>query len=228
MIKIINNIVMLILVLVASSCAQVPKESVELSATVGRDMVEMEKAHLAFVNLYYDKLIKDINNFIDNVYLPYQVRSTLNDTATIDYLISTIESARQPDDTGKKQKEAVEVMSIYLEEIYREVESYRQSKLKPVKKQKTDLVSNIKESYDRIHYANSIVTGHLASVVKVHDTQNELLADVGLKDLRSEVGMLGADISSNISELIIEAKSQEVKTEEAVQKFNELIDRIDK
>jgi len=49
----------------------------------------MEKAHLAFVNLYYDKLITDINNFIDIVYLPYQVRSTLNDTTTIDYLIST-------------------------------------------------------------------------------------------------------------------------------------------
>ena len=228
MTKVIKNVAMAILVLVVSSCAQVPKESVKLSATVGRDMVEMEKSHLAFVNIYYDNLIAEINYFIDNVYLPYQVRNTLNDADTMDHLVSTIESARQPDDTGNKQKDAVQGMSIYLEELYREVESYRQAKLNPIKKQKADLVSNIEESYGRIHYANSIVTGHLASVVKVHDTQNELLADINLEDLRAKIGVMGADISAHVSELTIEAKSEEAKIDNVVKKFNELIDKINK
>lgn len=211
-----------------SACAQVPRESVELSATVGRDMVEMERAHLAIVNLYYDRIVNEINVFIDDVYLPYQVQNTLADAVILTEMRSAIENASQPDPTGRKQKEGVATLSIFLEEIYREVESYRHAKLAPVQKQRADLVVNIEASYGRIHYANSIVTGHLASVVKVHDTQNEILAKVDLEDLRTKVGIKAVDLSDGISALIDEGKKKQGKIDKVIDKFNQLIEKIDK
>ncbi len=65
------------LALLLGACAQVPREAVELSATVGRDISEMRKSHVALVDLYYTELLEDINKFIDNVYLPYQIQRTL-------------------------------------------------------------------------------------------------------------------------------------------------------
>ena len=51
-----KSIFFLILLLFTTSCSQIPKESVELSATVGRDLSEMHSAHSELVVLYYDML----------------------------------------------------------------------------------------------------------------------------------------------------------------------------
>lgn len=213
----------LILFLLLGACAQMPKEAVELSATVGRDMVEMKKAHVALVQIYYDELINDINKFIDNVYLPYQIQKTLADNFWKNEMMSAIESASQPDSTGKKQKEAFQKIEAFLQIIHEEVESYRKLKISPVKDQKQKVLANIQESYDRIHYANSIVTGHLASVVKVHDTQNEILEKFELKDIRKKVGVEIAGVSDEIGGLIQKAKDGESKLDEVVSKFEELM-----
>ena len=76
--KYVNPIV-IALSLVLGACAQVPKESVELSATVGRDIAEIRKSHIALVDLYYAALFTDINKFVDDVYLPFQIHKTLTD-----------------------------------------------------------------------------------------------------------------------------------------------------
>jgi hypothetical protein len=220
--KIFKSLV-LIFVLLLGACAQVPKESVELSATVGRDMVEMKKAHVALVQIYYDELINDINKFIDNVYLPYQIQKTLADNIWKSEMMSAIESASQPDSTGKKQKEAFQKIEAFLQIIHEEVESYRKLKIDPAKDQKQEVLDSIQDAYDRIHYANSIVTGHLASVVKVHDTQNEILEKFELKDIREKVGIEIAGVSNEIGGLIQKAKDGESKLDEVVTKFDELL-----
>jgi hypothetical protein len=221
----IRSVLILSIVLFIISCAQVPKESVELSATVGRDMVEMEKAHIAIVNIYYDRLFNDINEFVDNVYMPFQIQQTLGDATLREEIMSAIEAAGKPDPTGEKQKSVIEILGIFLEEIQREVESYRRTKLMPVEQQQATLLANIEESYDRIHYANSIVTGHLASVVKVHDTQNEILAKVDLEDMRSEIGLKTVDISDDITQLTAKAKQKSVKLDKLINKFDALMEK---
>lgn len=212
--------------LLLGACAQVPKESVELSATVGRDMAIMEKAHIAMVELYYDRLYNDINKFIDQVYMPYQVRKTLGDDDMYTYMTAAIADARNPDPKGVKQQEAIDILSIFVEEIQSEVEVYRLSKLSPVKKQEAILLTSISESYKKIYYANSIVTGHLASVVSVHDMQNELLAKVDLKDLRSKVSVKTTDVSNEINALVKKGQGKEAKLDKVVNDFNKVMVKI--
>jgi hypothetical protein len=213
----------LLIVLSLSGCAQIPKESVELSATVGRDLAEMRKSHIALVDLYYQRLFTDINKFIDDVYLPFQLQNTLEDPEIKNDLLDSIEKASRQSSTGSAQKEALDKIKIFLLEITNEVESFRKDQLKPVKEQYTTLLTNLNQAYDQIHYANSIVTGHLASVLKVHDTQDEILAKLNLTNFRTTVGKGLSDLSEEIGTLTNLAKEKNQNIDDIVKKFKELI-----
>jgi hypothetical protein len=211
------------LILFLSACAQVPKEAIELSATVGRDLAEIRKSHIALVDLYYQRLFDDINNFIDDIYLPFQVQNTLSDAEIKKDLLDSIEKASRENESGSAQKEALEKIQIYLLEVTSEVESFRKEQLKPVKEQYSILLKNINQAYDQIHYANSIVTGHLASVRKVHDTQDEILSKLDLNNFRTTLGKGLSELSDEIGNLTKLAKEKNQNIDEIINKFKELI-----
>jgi len=206
-----------------TGCAQVPKESVELSATVGRDLAKIKESHINFVDLYYTNLMNDINSFIDNVYLPYQVQRTLADDLWRNQMLSAIESASRSDLSGSSQIEAFEKIEAFLLIIQEEVEAYRKLKLKPVKEQYASVMSDINASYDQVHYANAIVTGHLASVVKVHNAQDELLEKTDLRGLRIDVGKGLGSLSDSIEELVQKAESGEEDLNSVISEFEGLL-----
>jgi hypothetical protein len=57
-----KKILTLVLIGIAMmACAQVPKQSVELLATVGRNIAEMHRTHRELGVLLYDRMISDIN-----------------------------------------------------------------------------------------------------------------------------------------------------------------------
>lgn len=62
-------------------CAQVPKESVELSNTVGRDISAIQVSHLALINLYFDDKVALINRWVDQVYAPSQITAVVGNAA---------------------------------------------------------------------------------------------------------------------------------------------------
>jgi hypothetical protein len=219
-----TKVVALVVLLGVTGCAQVPKEAVDLSATVGRDIAEIRKSHIALVDIYYKGLLKNINLFIDNIYLPYQIQKTLSDSAIKQDMLSAIESASRPDAAGQRQKDAFEKIKIFHLVVHEEVEGYRKIKLKPIEDEHKSVLNDINQSYEQIHYANSIVTGHLASVVKVHHTQNEILEKLDLKNLRTKVGEEVADISDKISELIVKSKESEINLDDVISKFDNLTD----
>ena len=220
------KIAVILILIFLTGCAQVPKEAVELSATVGRDLSEMRKSHTALVKIYYEGLIKNINQFIDDVYLPYQIQKSLSDEAIKQDMLASIEAASREDVTGQNQKDAFQKLKYFHLIIHEEVEDYRKMKLAPIKEQYKSVLNGINESYEQIHYANSIVTGHLASIVKVHDTQNEILEKLDLKDLRTKVGSNVANISEQIAELTSEAKEKESDLNRIVAKFEEVADKV--
>ena len=211
------------ILLLLTACSQVPKEAIELSATVGRDLAEIRKSHIALVDLYYDHLFDDINQFVDDVYLPFQVQQTLSDPELKKELLKAIEAASRDDATGTTQKEAMEIIESFLVGINDEVDSFKEEQLKPVKEQYHNLVTNLNQAYDQIYYANSVVTGHLASVRKVHDTQDEILAKLSLSNFKTTVGKKLADLSDDIDNLAKKAKEKSQSIEEIIAEFKELV-----
>ncbi len=212
----IKNFLTLPIFIIITACSSIPKESMELSLTVGRDISTMQRAHLELIDLFYNRLISDVNRFIDEVYAPYQTEKLVDEFG--DELIK---------EKGEKKID-LEKMKIILEELYSEIEDYRKSKLRPLVEQRDSIKQNIINSYNRIIYANSIVTAHLASVIKVKDAQNEILQKLDLGNLPQNVSSKLSSFSETISELTEKMKSKKENAEKIIEQFDKLIKDISK
>jgi hypothetical protein len=224
---------LLIAVFLIAACARVPKESVELSATVGRDIAQVYKAHRNLAVVLYSRIKGDVNKFIDDVYAPYQIQKLLQADYE-DFKAGGKENLFYALDVAIKQgakpevvKEAVDAMDIFVSVVKEEIESYRELKLAPIVAQEKELLSAIDRSYNQIHYANSIVTGHLASIVRVHDAQEEVLREFGLEGLREDTADKLSRVSQEIAQFTGKAKKVEGTVTEIEVKVSELASELD-
>jgi ribosome recycling factor len=195
------------------SCAQVPKQSVELSSTVGRDLATVHKAHRKLAHVLFQRMRQDVNQFIEGVYAPFQIRYAMETDRKLalsqnkddrkNSLVLAIDAAFQPNASPEQQDKVFKAMGIFVEEIRKDIEAMRRELLDPLDKQEEEVNSSIDRAYQQLHYANSIVTGHLSSIAKVHETQAELLEAIGLEhDLTKNIGESLAKASHDIGSLV--------------------------
>ena len=57
-------------VLVISGCMSTPRETIELTGIVDRQITEMQASHERFVRLYYDKLRDEVDYFLEQKWIP--------------------------------------------------------------------------------------------------------------------------------------------------------------
>jgi len=226
--------------LLLMACAQVPKQSVELSATVGRDIAIVHTAHRELAQVLFGRMQQDINRFVDDVYAPYQIRNTFNRQNELarssdpedrkKSLLMAINAAFKPDASQKLQDDVLRGMGRMVSKLRTDVESMRKELLDPLNAQEAEVLGSIDRAYHQLHYANSIVTGHLSSVVKVHETQAELLEAIGIeRDIRKEVGNNIAKASDRIGNLVETAEKADAKfemVEENVQKLKDAVSEL--
>ena len=228
-----KRLLVLIVIFFIAACARVPKESVELSATVGRDIAQVYKAHRNLAVVLYSRIKADVNKFIDDVYAPYQIQKLLQadyedfkagDKENLFYALdAAIKQAAKPEVV----KEAVDAMDVFVSVVRGEIESYRQLKLAPIVAQEKELLSAIDRSYNQIHYANSIVTGHLASIAKVHDAQEEVLKEFGLEGLREGTADKLSRFSKEVAKFTGKAKKVEGTITEIEKTISALASELD-
>lgn len=209
----LKSICCLLSAMVIVSCASVPKESVELSATVGRDLVIAHESHCQMAEVMFARVEKDINRFIDDVYAPHQINAAMfrqkelsesNDQAQRNKsLLLAISKAFSDQGTPKLQSQVLSAMKFMVEKVLKDIEITRQELLEPIDAQKKEVIQSINRAYNKMQYANSVVTGHLASIKKVHDAQSEILAEIGIKrDLRDEISRNLANTSNQVGEIV--------------------------
>ena len=215
------------------SCATVPKESIELSATVGRDIVTAYHSHKELANILFTRMKKDVNTFVDDVYAPYQIGELLKDdyadanSGEFESMTGSIIDAAKNSTDKEKQKTAISDMSVFVSIVHEEVETFRKILLEPIEKQEKEVLLAIDRSYNQIIYANSIVTGHLASVRKVHDAQEQILNEFGLENMRSETVQKLSDYSVGVDKILDDLKKIDVdKVESKIKSVQEKIDEL--
>ena len=230
--RLVGSLVILV-VLLFVGCAQVPRQSLELSTTVGRDIVEVHRAHRDLAIILYGRIKNDVNEFVDNVYAPYQIEKLLQ----ADYedfkkgdpetLFSALDAAVKQPNNPNTQKTALDAMNVFVQVLQAEIESFRKERLVRVLDQEKEVLSAIDRSYRQIHYANSIVKGHLASIAKVHDAQEEVLREFGIADLCKDIGKKLASTSTKIGEFVNKAKKFDGSVAEVEKKIKELTKELD-
>lgn len=214
-------------------CAQVPKESVELSATIGRDLAEVHRAHRELAEVLFARMRSDVNRFVDEVYAPYQVRTVMDRQWALAHsdseaernasILLAINAAFEPDAPAQLQANVLAGMGLMVSRIQADIESKREELLSPLNAQEAEVLGSIDRAYDQLHYANSIVTGHLSSVAKVHETQADLLAAIGVeRDLRTQVAGKLASAADDIDKLVAGAEKAENRLDQAEENAKKL------
>jgi hypothetical protein len=216
------------------SCAQVPRESAQLSTTVGRDIAVAHESHRKLAQTLYARIKGDVNRFVDDVYAPFQIQFVLEQQqerkrrGNSNNLFSILESASQRSSDAQAQKDALAVMQIVVEEVRADIEEYRKTRLAPVLKQEEQLLASIDRLYGQLTRGNAALTAHLASVVKVHEAQDELLGKADLEGLRQKVGVSLGNVSERVAEFVGKAKKVEGSAGKVLPQIEKLTADLDK
>ncbi|HQT26138.1 MAG TPA: hypothetical protein PLK99_06010, partial [Burkholderiales bacterium] len=91
------------------------------------------------------------------------------------------------------------------------IDKERTSKLEALNEAEKNLLASVNDAFDRTERANSIVTAHLNSILKINKAQDEVLNSFKLKDTRDQINTALADASrmaSKITEDIDKTASQ--------------------
>jgi len=195
------------------ACDVVPQEAVELSNTVGRDLEEVHRAHRALAELYFSRIEDDINNFIDTTYRPAFIKKFAEEFKLADNVNLIL--AQDPD-------KLLPVLTGFVERAVDRTEAKRRELLEPIQMQKQAVIEEIDTAHRQIQAAQAVVTGHLASVRKVREVQNELLAKVGLGDLRQKIADTTADISDKVADFVATGEKIDAGAGTAIAKVGEI------
>jgi hypothetical protein len=135
-------------------------------------------------------------------------------------------AVRQPTN-AQAQTDVLRFMQAFVELVYEDVENYRTLRLGPIEEQERAALSDIDTLYDQIVRGNATVTAHLASVVKVHEAQDEVLTAVDLAGIREKLGQKLSKTSSEIADFVARAEEVEGGIDEASGKLDELTKTLD-
>ena len=228
-----KRIAALVLALGLVACAQVPKESVELSTTVGRDIAEAHESHVKLAEFLFGRMKSDVNRFVNDVYVPHQMRKLFEAEAVkaekpgaspSNSMLLLINVAFSDEGTREHQAATIKVMTKFSMALRNDVEDYRATLLKPIEEQEAEVLGGINRHYQQMHYGNSIVTGHLSSIVKVHEVQDELLDAIGIEsDLRTVVGTTLVKASVDVNNLVEQGENAEVKIDDFAGKLQKIM-----
>lgn len=208
----------LAVLLLAGGCDVVPPEAVELSNTVGRDLEEVHRAHRALAEVHFSGIESDVNTFIDQQYRPAYIR-----TFAAEFRLGE----RVAEIADRDPAKLLPVMTRFVEVAVRDIEAKRAELLAPIRQQKTQIIADIDRAHRQIQAAQAVVTGHLASVRKVREVQTELLAEVGLGDLRERIATRTASISDRIQGLVETGQEVTAGLETAEATIESARDRVD-
>jgi len=202
-----------------TACAGVPRESVELSNTVGQDLEAIHRAHIELAELHFARQIERANRFIDETYRPAFIEEFAGEFRLSEEVERVVE--RDPD-------KLLPVLTRFVTIATQRVERERARVVDPIAAQRDAVLAEIDASYRQVRAAHAVVTGHLASVRKVREVQNEILAEVGLEGMPQRIARATAGISSDISELIARGEAAEARLADAGERVRAIRDSIDR
>lgn len=227
-IRIISALVFLALF---TCCVSIPKETITLSQTLGNDLIVLHNAHRNIVEIHFNKIKDNINSFVDGVYAPFVIHyvlkaELLNFKKGKSSLYGTIEILCKKE--GKVESEnALKEMGDFLEAAHKQIEDKRNELLIPIKKQESEVIAAINQSYEHAIYANSTITAYLQSIQKAKDTQKEALSMVGLGRADTLITNSLVKISEQVEKAVKEGKNIDIKSDDAYSQVEKITNQIE-
>lgn len=191
------------------ACTTTPKETVELSYTVGRDLAEVHRTYQLLIRTHFDSLRERVNTFVDRQWKPIFLRKFIKKG-------ELVESAQLPD-----PNQVLERVDLWATLAIDRIEQKRQELLKPIDDQESELRESVDDAFTRLALANATITAYLNSKRQVEEVQAKVLEAFNLEGLRkqindglvkaSELAQQGIDATAKAEGIVL--KARDVKTQ---------------
>lgn len=177
LIQLVLGCTAVLVLMIAFGCASVPKEAVQLSYAVGRDIQEIHKGYRNTVRAYFQEMRERGLEVIDNQWRPTYLKVNIKESGLFEHLR----------DTSVPEEERYVDLEYWCRGVLEDLDSTRSVFLDSLRVREDALVASIDEAFKRAIRANATVTAHLNSIVEIHEVQDEILKSAGLLDIRNEI-----------------------------------------
>lgn len=197
-------IIILFSIALVSCTASVPKEVVELSYQMEKDLVQVKSTYISLVRQHVTLLKRQREYYLQHEWIPNLIEdwiaegeliSLANGTKIYDDELGDFKSVSSPQ-RAKQLNSIVQWASVAVEEI----DAKRKELLQPLDDAEKQLIEDIERSFSLLLLGNQTITAHLNSIREVQNVQNQLLE-------KAEWGGLRNDINSKLSNLSDQAMS---------------------
>lgn len=199
-----------------SSCANVPKEVVELSYAVGQDMTALRTSYRTLIRQHYKALRAERQQYLDREWKPVFVRAWIADGHLVQ-MASGKEAYSASADAfvrptpGKEEAELLDGVSGWAEDAVDMIEKKRRELMAPLDQEERELDSVVDDAFQRIMLGNAMITAHLNSLRKVQEVQDEFLKALNLNDLRVTINETLASASDRAEKALIAVREADQK-----------------
>lgn len=211
-----NNVILILTSAVfLIGCVSIPKQTVELSETIGTDIEILHRTHRSAIALYYANIKDNINEFVDDVYKPFfinemmqsELRMHKNDSVSI---FSYMEDVSTPENRDSLLSN-MNMLNLVIEE---NVSGMRAQLLEPVISQEDSILSAIDQAYTNVIYGNNVLTAYLKSARKTKEAQKEALRVAGLDGFDEKFTENIINASSKINEMVEQGRKIDMKAKD--------------
>lgn len=194
--KALRMVTAVVIVGILAGCISVPPQSVELSRTLGNDLEALEGSYQKLIDQYFINLRQQVNRAIDDVFVPNYISAFVVDGGLV-------EAAK-----NENASYVVAWAEIAVETIAQE----RAKRIEPLDQAEAELSQSIEAAFARTIRANAAITAYLASQRNVRRSQDELLSNMGLQEIKDNIDAALLKASQQADNMIseIEAVAEEL------------------
>jgi hypothetical protein len=238
--------------LIIVGCASAPRKTLELSEVTEEQLAELQKSHLRFAQLYYRKLRDDVNDFIDQKWMPvFLSKAVQNAEFRKDLDQAYLTSGVEPSDVKfiwkgrplpEPQKGAIlsgvekavtdersrlgRVLLDFSEEALRQINKKRRELLKPIDEQQRMVINEINAAYADFQGAQATIKAYLASVVELKEKQELVLEKMGALKRSEQIMNAALEANETLSVILQESENAEEALEAFINQTKDAEKRI--
>jgi hypothetical protein len=215
----------------AAACATVPRQAVTLSAAVGTRLADMQSAHEKAISGYFQLTRERVESFLADRWIPDYLSALViegklvNRLATAKGLKDDQEAALKVEldkagipmasqtgilaavNSSLANPERGRLALLFSEQAIEDIEAKRRSLVDPINAQEKQALAELRSAYAQLISAQSTITGHLTSVQKVTEAQDEALGKLGLLRQRDEAIDKAININEEVGGILNKGKN---------------------
>jgi hypothetical protein len=215
----------------ATACATVPKQAVTLSTAVGTRLADMESAHEKAISGYFQLTRERVESFLADRWIPDYLGALVKEGNFVNVLMTAkgmkddqeTSVKAELDKAGVPKASQSEILSsinsafanpergrlalLFSEQAIHDIEAKRRSLVDPINAQEKQALTELRSAYAQLIEAQSTITGHLSSVQKVTEAQDEAIAKLGLLRQRDAAIDKAININEEVGGILNKGKT---------------------